>query len=73
MSDNQHTQITMASTSSSQEQLNKPDKETKKLPAKKKSAKKHKSVLQTKLSKLSMQIGYIGEHSIFTRLFMLKV
>jgi hypothetical protein len=69
MPDKPHTQITMPSTSASQEQMNKaandqsssPDKVAKKLPPKKKSAKKHKSVLQTKLSKLSMLIGYIGK------------
>ena len=69
------TQITMTTlSSSSQVNLNKNEPSSdankevttpsKKLTPKKKSSKKHKSVLQTKLHHLSMQIGYIGNEII---------
>ena len=45
-----------------------------KKPPKKKSEKKHKSVLQTKISKLSMQIGYIGKkNKILVEKYLVKI
>jgi hypothetical protein len=78
-SDKPHTQITMTtSPSSSQVNLNKNEPSSsankevatpsKKLTPKKKSSKKHKSVLQTKLHHLSMQIGYIGNNILLRKI-----
>ena len=71
------TQMAVATTSSSRENLKaKSSPSDKKSPPKKKSSsKKHKSVLQTKLHKLSLQIGYIGKlnNEILLKINQLKL